>query len=106
MLADQVPMFDLRRQDTKNRQNSIDDIDPFTKQEFEIKIRRHFDEVVVLYQSMLDMNIAKECARFVLLWIHTNSHLYEWILPFLDSLYQSAFCSWNSERTHGHCKRM
>ena len=28
MLADQVPMFELRRQDTKNRQNSIDDIDP------------------------------------------------------------------------------
>ena len=66
MLADQVPMFDLRRQDTKNRQNSIDDIDPFVKQEFEIKIRRHFDEAMVLYQSMLDSGIAKECARFVL----------------------------------------
>ena len=66
MLADQVPMFDLRRQDTKNRQNSIDDIDPFVKQEFEIKIRRHFDEAMVLYQSMLDSGIAKECARFAL----------------------------------------
>ena len=66
MLADQIPMFDLRRQDTKNRQNSIDDIDPFVKQEFEIKIRRHFDEAMVLYQSMLDVGIAKECARFVL----------------------------------------
>ena len=66
MLADQVPMFDLRRQDTKNRQNSIDDIDPFVKQEFEIKIRRHLDEAMVLYQSMLDSGIAKECARFVL----------------------------------------
>ena len=66
MLADQVPMFDLRRQDTKNRQNSIDDIDPFVKQEFEIKIRRHFDEAMVLYQSMLDAGIAKECSRFVL----------------------------------------
>ena len=66
MLADQVPMFDLRRQDTKNRQNSIDDIDPFVKQEFEIKVRRHFDEAMVLYQSMLDSGIAKECARFVL----------------------------------------
>ena len=66
MLADQVPMFDLRRQDTKNRQNSIDDIDPFVKQEFEIKIRRHFDEAMTLYQSMLDMGIAKECARFAL----------------------------------------
>ena len=66
MLADQVPMFALRRQDNKNRQNSIDDIDPFVKQEFEIKIRRHFDEAMVLYQSMLDSGIAKECARFVL----------------------------------------
>ena len=36
------------------------------KQEFEIKIRRHFDEAMVLYQSMLDSGIAKECARFVL----------------------------------------
>ena len=66
MLADTIPMFDMRRQDTKNRQNSIDDIDPFVKQEFEIKIRRHFDEAMVLYQSMLDSGIAKECARFVL----------------------------------------
>ena len=48
MLADQVPMFDLRRQDTKNRQNSIDDVDPFVKQEFEIKVRRHFDEAMVV----------------------------------------------------------
>ena len=66
MLAEQIPMFELRRQDTKNRQNSIDDIDDFVKQEYEIKIRRHFDEAMVLYQSMLDMGIAKECARFVL----------------------------------------
>ena len=66
MLADKIPMFDLRRQDTKNRQNSIDDIDPFVKQEFEIKIRRHFDEAMVLYQSMLDAGVAKECSRFVL----------------------------------------
>ena len=66
MLADKIPTFDLRRQDMKNRQNSIDDIDPFVKQEFEIKIRRHFDEAMVLYQSMLDAGIAKECSRFVL----------------------------------------
>jgi thymidylate synthase (FAD) len=63
MLAESIPMFDLRRQDTKNRQNSIDDIDDFVKQEYEIKIRRHFDEAMTLYQSMLDMGIAKECVR-------------------------------------------
>ena len=66
MLADKIPMFDIRRQDTKNRQNSIDDVDDYVKQEFEIKIRRHFDEAMVLYQSMLDAGIAKECSRFVL----------------------------------------
>ena len=66
LLAETIPLPELRRQDTKNRQNSIDDIDPFVKQEFEIKMRRHFDEAMVLYQSMLDQGIAKECARFVL----------------------------------------
>ena len=66
LLSETIPLPELRRQDTKNRQNSIDDIDAFTKQEFEIKMRRHFDEAMVLYQSMLDMGIAKECARFVL----------------------------------------
>ena len=66
MLADEIPLFDLRRQDTKNRQNSIDDIDPFIKQEFEIKIKRHFEEGMKLYKEMLDADIAKECARFVL----------------------------------------
>ena len=66
LLSETIPLPELRRQDTKNRQNSIDDVDAFTRQEFEIKMRRHFDEAMVLYQSMLDMGIAKECARFVL----------------------------------------
>ena len=66
LLDDTIPMFDLRRQDTKNRQNSVDDIDAFVKQEFEIKIRKHFDEGMKLYKEMLDASIAKECARFVL----------------------------------------
>ena len=66
LLDESIPMFVLRRQDTKNRQNSVDDIDPFVKQEFEIKIRKHFDEGMKLYKEMLDAEIAKECARFVL----------------------------------------
>ena len=66
LLSETIALPELRRQDTKNRQNSIDDIDPVVQQEFEIKMRRHFDEAMVLYQSMLDMGIAKECARFVL----------------------------------------
>jgi thymidylate synthase (FAD) len=66
MLADIIPLPDLRRQDTKNRQNSIDNIDPFVRQEFQIKMQKHFEEGMKLYQEMLEYGIAKECARFVL----------------------------------------
>jgi thymidylate synthase (FAD) len=66
MLADSIPLPELRRQDTKNRQNSIDDIDPFVNQEFQVKMRNYFDEGMSLYQEMLEYGIAKECARFVL----------------------------------------
>ncbi len=66
MLADTIPLPDLRRQDTKNRQNSIDNVDPFIRQEFQIKMQRHFEDGMKLYQEMLEYGIAKECARFVL----------------------------------------
>ena len=66
LLADEIPMFDLRRQDTKNRQNSIDDVDPFLKQELEITLKRHFQSAMDIYKHMLEMGIAKECARMVL----------------------------------------
>ena len=66
MLADEIPLPELRRQDTKNRQNSIDDVDPLTQQNFEIKMQHHFDSAMKLYKEMLDSGIAKECARFVL----------------------------------------
>ncbi len=66
MLADIIPLPDLRRQDTKNRQNSTDDLDDFHRQEFEIAIERHFVSAMDLYQTMLDHGVAKECARFVL----------------------------------------
>ena len=66
LLGETIPLPELRRQDTKNRQNSIDDVDPFVRQEFQIKIAKHFEEGMKLYQQMLDADIAKECARFVL----------------------------------------
>jgi thymidylate synthase (FAD) len=69
----QIP--DLRRQDSKNRQNSIDDVDPFLKQSFEIKIQKHFSESMQIYKEMLEAGIAKECARFVLPQA-TNTRLY------------------------------
>ena len=66
MLGDEIPLPELRRQDDKNRQNSIDDVDQFVKQDFELKMQRHFVDGMKLYKEMLDAGIAKECARFVL----------------------------------------
>jgi len=66
MLADTIPLPELRRQDDKNRQNSIDDVDPFLIQKYQILMQDHFKRGMDLYQSMLDDEIAKECARFVL----------------------------------------
>ena len=66
MLSKVIPMPELRRQDDKNRQNSIDDLDPFVVQDFELKMQRHFVDGMKLYKDMLDAGVAKECARFVL----------------------------------------
>jgi thymidylate synthase (FAD) len=66
LLGDTIPLPELRRQDTKNRQNSIDDIDPFIMQKYEILMQDHFKRGMDLYQKMLDDGIAKECCRFVL----------------------------------------
>ena len=66
LLSETIPLPELRSQDTKNRQNSIDDVDPFVKQELEIAMRKHFDSAMDIYKHMLEMGIAKECARFVL----------------------------------------
>ena len=63
----QAPLLpDLRRQDTKNRQNSIDDISSVDKEQFHLQIQQHYDQGIWLYEQMLKAGIAKECAREVL----------------------------------------
>ena len=57
---------ELRRQDTKNRQNSIDDLDEDKKKFFDAKIGHLYSECYRVYQDLLDAGIAKECAREVL----------------------------------------
>ena len=52
----------LRRQDTKNRQNSIDDLDPFLTQQFEMRTQELYKQSLDLYTDMLDHGVAKECA--------------------------------------------
>jgi len=66
MLADEIPLPELRRQDDKNRQNSIDDLDPLMVEDLNLKMQRHFVDGMKLYKEMLDAGVAKECARFVL----------------------------------------
>jgi len=56
----------LRRQDLTNRQNSIDDLDPYDSQGLQTEIAKHFVESQQLYQRLLDFGVAKECARKVL----------------------------------------
>ena len=66
LLSKKIPLPDLRRQDTKNRQNSTDDMDPFMRQKYEMQMQTLFDSAMALYQQMLEGGVAKECARNVL----------------------------------------
>ena len=65
----------VRRQDTTNRQSSIDDVDAFTTQDFQIKAQQVYDLSYNLYNEMLEAGIAKECARAVLP-LNTVTRLY------------------------------
>ena len=66
LIAEKIPLPALRKQDLKNRQNSTDDLDEFVKQDIEMTITAHFNQVEKLYKRMLEAGVAKECARMVL----------------------------------------
>ena len=66
LIAEKIPIPALRKQDTKNRQNSTDDLDEFVKQDIEMTITSHFNNAEKLYKRMLEAGVAKECARMVL----------------------------------------
>ncbi len=61
-----IPLPELRRQDDKNRQNSISDLSDELKEKFNKKIKNHFKNASNLYEELLSEGVAKECARFVL----------------------------------------
>jgi len=61
-----IELPELRRQDTKNRQNSTDDLDPEIVDKFERQMITLFSSAKNLYTQMLDAGVAKECARMVL----------------------------------------
>ena len=61
-----IPLPELRSQDSKNRQNSIDDIPEEQQKRLQTAIGRHFYEALDLYNELIREGVAKECARFVL----------------------------------------
>ena len=61
-----IALPELRRQDTKNRQNSTDDLDPEMVEKFEKQMITLFSSSKALYEQMLSQGVAKECARMVL----------------------------------------
>jgi len=66
LLNSEIELPELRRQDDKNRQNSIDDLDPEVVDKINRQMITLFSSASNLYNQMLDAGVAKECARFVL----------------------------------------
>ena len=61
-----IELPELRRQDQKNRQNSTDDLDPNVIDTLNKQMKTLFDSSLALYNQMLELDVAKECARMVL----------------------------------------
>lgn len=67
--------YEARRQDVKNRQNSIDDLDDEVKQWFRDCQFEVWKLAFEHYEAALSKGVAKECARF-LLPLNTSTRLY------------------------------
>jgi len=83
-LAESIGIPELRTQDLKNRQNSIDDLDEYKQTMYNQNIRELFAKAKGLYDSMIKDGIAKECARFILplatpTRIYMNGTVRSWI---------------------------
>ena len=63
-LNTQMPQ--LRSPHPKNRQKSVDNLEPVIQSWFTAKLDEHFRQAEGLYQEMLNHGVAKECARAVL----------------------------------------
>ena len=65
-LLEAIQLPELRRQDSKNRQNSIDDLDPEVVEKLNKQMKTLFSSGQALYNQMIESGVAKECARMVL----------------------------------------
>lgn len=76
--------FSLRLQDPKNRQNSIDELDPDLLDSFRVRLGTLYGQTQDLYKELLEAGVAKECARNILpictaTRLHANGSLRSWI---------------------------
>ena len=62
----EIELPELRRQDMKNRQNSIDDLDKEVVDKLNRQMITLFSSAQALYNQMVEKGVAKECARMVL----------------------------------------
>lgn len=81
---DGLEIFKARRQDKKNRQNSVDDLSDEIKAEWEQRQKENWDKSIEDYKWALDNNIAKETARAVLPMqaktrLFMNGNLRSWV---------------------------
>lgn len=76
--SDEIEFTDreFRRQDTKNRQNSIDDLTDYTKETMDFELRHIKEEAEASYKNARAHGVAKECARVFLPEGLTMSRLY------------------------------
>ncbi|WLT37454.1 FAD-dependent thymidylate synthase [Synechocystis sp. B12] len=73
--ATEYECYEARRQDVKNRQNSLDDFDESTKKWFNQAQADVWEKSHQLYEEALAKGIAKECARSILP-LNTVTRLY------------------------------
>ena len=91
--------YEARRQDTKNRQKSIDDMDFKDKHWFTCAQDRVQTVSAFLYNEALDKGIAKEQARFLLplsskTKIYMTGNVRSWIQ------YIDLRCKWDTQKEH------
>jgi thymidylate synthase (FAD) len=72
----ELPVPELRRQDTKNRQNSTDDLNPDVKATMELLIKKHFEEGLNIYNLLLAQGRSKRMCKVCSPTIHTDPFIH------------------------------
>lgn len=90
--------FELRRQDTKNRQNSTDDLDEELVNMYKWRVQNLYAMTKELYEDMLSDGVAKECARNILpMCTPTRIHMQNNIRGFIHYVGLRAACETQKE---------